>query len=97
MFNLLLCTAICVTSATQCYCKSEQHVPKFKKGDCVQDLEDLEGWEKPKFPVIKILDIGIKKYKTVYWISEENRFDSNWSSDPIWIVDTHHTKVRCPK
>jgi hypothetical protein len=70
--------------------------PKFAKGDCVQRTADVERWEQPE-PIIKILEVGRKKYRTIEWNLETKTFDPNWESHAFLIIDTFNTKVRCPK
>ena len=70
--------------------------PKFAKGDCVQRTADVEHWETPE-PIIKILEVGRKKYRTAEWLTETKTFDPMWESHPFMLVDAFNTKVRCPK
>jgi hypothetical protein len=70
--------------------------PKFAKGDCVQRVYDVERWETPE-PIIKILEVGIKKYRTTEWSRDTKSFNAEWDSHAFIIIDAFNSKVRCPK
>lgn len=70
--------------------------PKFAKGDCVQRNSDVERWETPE-PIIKILEVGIKKYRTTEWSPETKSFNPEWESHTFLVIDAFNSKVRCPK
>ena len=89
----LMCAAMLMTS-TAVLANLEK--PKFAKGDCVQRTADVEHWEQPE-PIVKILEVGRKKYRTTEWNPETKTFDLNWESHAFLIIDTFNTKVRCPK
>jgi len=92
-FRWLICTAVLV-SHTAALANPEKS--KFVKGDCVQRVADVERWEDPE-PIIKILEVGRKKYRTTEWSNQTKMFDPNWESHAFILIDAFNSKVRCPK
>lgn len=89
----LTCAAISAVS-TASLANSDK--PNFVNGDCVQRTADIERWDEPE-PILKILEVGRKKYRIAEWNSKTKKFDPNWASYPFFIIDNFNTKVRCPK
>lgn len=86
--------AAVLVSPTAVLANSEK--PKFAKGDCVQRVADVERWEEPE-PIVKILEVGRKKYRTTEWSKETKAFGKDWESHTFITIDIFNTKVRCSK
>lgn len=95
-YTLALGTPLVALFAPPALSLADSDKPKFAKGDCVQRTADIERWEEPE-PIIKILEVGRKKYRTTEWSPDTKTFNPNWDSHPFLIIDTFNTKVRCPK
>jgi hypothetical protein len=92
-FKWLMFAAV-LASPTATLASSEKS--KFAKGDCVQRVADVERWEDPE-PIIKILEVGRKKYRTTEWSTQKKMFDPDWESHAFILIDAFNSKVRCPK
>lgn len=77
-------------------CKLPFSGPKFKVGDCfAMEMDIKERWEDGPRYIQKVLEVGRKKYRTMY--VKPDHMDGYRSDEYIRSTDNIHEKIECPK